>query len=61
MLFHIIANTRVSPIPQEQRNYSHMEGNDIIMAMKWMNNEYVFNSTTRVKELQQDEYKCRRW
>jgi hypothetical protein len=35
--------------------YSHKEGINTIIAVKWMNNmgidEYLFKSTTRVKEL----------
>jgi hypothetical protein len=49
-------------LPKNKGIYSHIEGNNIVIIVKWMNNmrinEYLFKSITRVKELQQDEYKC---
>jgi hypothetical protein len=51
----------VSPSPQKQGIYSHVEVSNIIMAMKWMEKmrmiEYLSKSTTNAKEIQQNEYK----
>jgi hypothetical protein len=45
-------------LPKNKGIYSHIQGSNIIIVVKWMNNmgidKYLFKSTTRVKELQQD-------